>query len=456
MGKLNRLIDWLIPDHLKATLYIYRKAKVLTSIHLFVLALAVILWVTTQVLTPENDLPLIPGILLLLFFIYAFKKWGNLGLSGNLLALAWALTLIQSVFETGSLYSDNLLWLIVTPLLAFLFASRLSGVLWSGGLLGLLCYCYVLEINKVVSEQMHTLMFDSTYYFISYFFLFVAILAIILIFKKGKEDIISMLQEQSRKLSEQKKEITFQANELKKVGEALKSTNHELEHFAYAASHDLKEPLRMINSYTTLIQKSISSHLDKETKEYMGFVTNGVGRMEKLLDDLLEYSRLGQKGQKKKITDLNDILMIVVNNLMVPMNQNRAAVCTKPLPSIYSSSTEMMQLFQNIISNAIKFKKVDTDPLVTISAEEYGDQFYHFSIEDNGIGIPEKDQDRVFAIFERLHNKSEFEGTGIGLATCKKIINNMGGKIWLSSVYGEGTTFHFTLPRSLDGDEYLN
>ena len=433
MGKLNRLIDWLIPDQLKSTLYIYRKARVLTSIHLFVLVLAGVLWVTTQVLTPENDLPIVPGILLLSLFIYIFKKWGNLSLSGNLLALAWALTLIQSVFETGSLYSDNLLWLIVTPLLAFLFASRLSGALWSGGLLGLLTYCYVLEINKEPSEELHTLMFDSTYYFISYFFLFVAILAIILIFKKGKEDIISTLQEQGRKLNEQKKEITYQANELKKVGEALKNTNHELEHFAYAASHDLKEPLRMINSYTTLIKKNIENQLDDSTKEYMGFVTNGVERMQKLLDDLLEYSRLGQKGQKKKITDLNDILMIVVNNLMVPMSQNQAAVCAKPLPSIYSSSTEMMQLFQNIISNAIKFKKADTNPLVMVSSEEYGEDFYHFSIADNGIGIPEKDQERVFAIFERLHNKSEYEGTGIGLATCKKIINNMGGKIWLSS-----------------------
>jgi len=456
MGKLNRLINWLIPDQLKSTLYIYRKAKVLTSIHLFVLVLAGVLWVTTQVLTPENDLPLIPGILLLTLFIYIFKKWGNLSLSGNLLALAWALTLIQSVFETGSLYSDNLLWLIVTPLLAFLFASRLSGVLWSGGLLGLLSYCYVLEVNRSPSGELYTLMFDSTYYFISYFFLFVAILAIIFIFKKGKEDIIKILQEQSSILRQQKKEITYQANELKKVGEALKSTNHELEHFAYAASHDLKEPLRMINSYTSLIKKKIDGQLDDSTREYMGFVTNGVERMQKLLDDLLEYSRLGQKGQKKKITDLNDILMIVVSNLMVPMNQNQAAVCTKPLPSIYSSSTEMMQLFQNIISNAIKFKKADTDPLVMVSAKEYGEDFYHFSIADNGIGIPEKDQERVFAIFERLHNKSEFEGTGIGLATCKKIINNMGGKIWLSSTYGEGTTFHFTLPRSLDGDEYLN
>ncbi|MEM1324156.1 MAG: ATP-binding protein [Bacteroidota bacterium] len=456
--RFNQLVDWCIPDNLKSTAYILRKAKVLTYIHLFSLVIGGLLFIISSTIIPENNLPLLPGIVLLLGFIYIFKRWGNLNLSGNLLSLVWALTLIPSVFETGGIFSDNLLWLMIAPLLAFLFSTRLSGILWSIALLTLTTYCYILDIQAVGAYRDQTYEFDSTYYFASYFFLFIAVLGIIVIFKKGKEDMISLLQEQREQMRQQKQEIVAQSEELKKVESALRATNRELEHFAYAASHDLKEPLRMISSYTLLIKKRLanSNNLDAISGEYMNFVTDGATRMQRLLDDLLEYSRLGRKMQKRKINNLNDILMIVMSNLMAQMSESQTAICSTQLPSVYSSSTEMMQLFQNIISNAIKFRKQEVKPVISINAVDVDEQFYRISIADNGIGIPDEHRDRVFAIFERLHSKTEYEGTGIGLATCKKIVNNMGGKIWLDSQYGKGTTFFFTVPKSLSGDENLN
>jgi len=168
--------------------------------------------------------------------------------------------------------------------------------------------------------------------------------------------------------------------------------------------------------------------------------------MQRLLDDLLNYSRLGRGKYKQKMVALDDVLFVVINNLMVTMNETQTAVCANPLPSIRTSSTEMTQLFQNLISNAIKFRKDNVIPRIKIRAKEEGKNFL-FEVRDNGIGIAKENQQKVFALFERIHSTNEFEGTGIGLATCEKIVKNMGGKIWLESELGVGTTFFFTIPK---------
>ena len=201
----------------------------------------------------------------------------------------------------------------------------------------------------------------------------------------------------------------------------------------------------MIGNYTQLIKKRMNANMDEVSEEYMYFVTDGVKRMQRLLDDLLDYSRLG-KSQNLKNTDLNNTLLIVMNNLMMVMQETQAAIYCNELPTIYASSSEMMQLFQNIISNAIKFRAKDIKPIIKIRCIDETER-YLISIKDNGIGIPEEHQSRVFTIFERLHAKDEYEGTGIGLSTCKKIVTNLGGEIWVESTFGEGTTFYFTIPK---------
>ena len=439
-------INHFIPDNLKENEYDYRKAKILSAIHLFIIFFTSALLLLGVFFFPENQVSLLPGLILVFASFIIFKKCGNLIITGNFIAIIWAITVAPSVGETGGIYSDNLLWLIGAPLFAFLFANRKSGAVWTFLLTAFTTYVYVDGLNNANISLQQTFQYDASYYYASYLSLFLVILSIIYIFKSSQEKMIEMLRASKQELIKQKKEISKKAEELKRTQKELKSSNKELEHFAYAASHDLKEPLRMIGTYTQLIQKRIGADLDSSSKEYMFFVVDGVKRMQNLLDDLLEYSRLG-KNTNFKNNDLNKTLLLVMNNLMLQMKETKATIYTNNLPVIYSSSTEMMQLLQNIISNGLKFQAPNVTPEITIKSQDKND--YHLiSISDNGIGISEENQQKVFAMFERLHSKTEYAGTGIGLSTCKKIVNNLGGKIWLNSKEGQGTTFYFTLPKA--------
>jgi PAS domain S-box-containing protein len=223
-------------------------------------------------------------------------------------------------------------------------------------------------------------------------------------------------------------------------------TNLQLESFAYIASHDLKEPLRMIYSFTQLLNRKLKPHFDKDSTEYMGFVLTGVSRMKDLLDDLLKFSTIGRKETDKELTDLNDTIYNVIQNIQHTIQEKSAEIYVEPLPSLKVFPMQMVQLFQNLISNALKFIPNDRPPIIEIKVKDKNG-FYEFSIQDNGIGIEEVYLEKIFLVFKRLHRKEEYEGTGIGLATCKKIIENINGNIWVESDYGNSTTFLFTIPK---------
>lgn len=377
--------------------------------------------------------------------IAIFKYFKSFNISGNLLALFLFLIQAEAVYKTGGLYSDNLLWIMASPLFALLFANPKWGLFWLFALIGFSVHLYILEINAEVSYRLQTEGLDAAYYLTTYVGLFVIVVGVVLIFATGQRMIIQALNTKQKQLSRQKEELSKQAKSLQLAHQQLKSINQELEQFAYAASHDLKEPLRMIKMYTQFIEKRLKDHLDEPSKEYMHFVVDGVKRMECLLTDLLEYSRLGRNNRNVTDTDLNDVLLAVINNLTACIQETNASILTNELPVIKSTSTEMIQLFQNLISNSIKFRREDAPPLIEIKHEMEPDA-HHFYFTDNGIGIPEDACDRIFNIFERLHGKSDYEGTGIGLATCKKIVDNLGGKIWAGPGKESGTTFQIVIP----------
>lgn len=430
--------------------YMYRKARILVYTHLFAIAIGILLYFCNLVgIAGEgaNDgVPLSWAFALALLSLIIFKKQGNLLLSGNTLALAWAIPLAKSVPHTGGVYSDNLLWLITVPLTALLFASWRSGLIWLSLLIG-----YVVWLAKMPVESSFLKHIEKTsidYYSFSYIFLFIVIFFIVNIFEAGQHLVIQQLTEQKRQLEEQKREIEEQANALRKIDAQLRETNAELENFAYAASHDLKEPLRMIGSYTQLLRRRMQPHLTADSLEFMGYVTDGINRMQRLLDDLLNYSRLGRDKQPERNIDLNNILFVVLHNIMVNMREADAAILAADLPKVVGSTTEMTQLFQNLITNSIKFRKKDDfdKPTIEIECQEMETEFL-LTFKDNGIGIPPQYHERVFNIFQRLHARGEYEGSGIGLATCKKIIQNIGGRIWLESEEGVGTTFYIAIPK---------
>jgi signal transduction histidine kinase len=455
MELLNKYTEKLMPKIEATSFVLLRKAKVLTYIHLLIFFLIVITTLTTILFTPSNDaMPLLGAAAAIVVLMYIFKKYGNLVVSGNLLAFSWVLVMAPIVPITGGLYSDNLLWLMVAPLIALLFANRFSGLFWMMVLEAFLYHIYKTEPVGIQARVETLRQFDHQYYFISYTLLTTVVFAVVTIFETGQKLIIHMLSEQKaileqqkEELERQKQEMARQAEELSKFEEKLLASNQELENFAYAASHDLKEPLRMIGMYTQLLKRRLRGKLDNNTEEFMFYITDGVSRMQRLLDDLLAYSRLNKQDQGDvKEVDLNDTVFIVVHNLTMSMKETNAAVLLNQLPALKASGTEMTQLFQNLIANSIKFRKKEETPIIQIMHAETSNQ-HTFMVIDNGIGIKKEYQERVFNLFERLHSRSEYEGSGIGLATCKKIINKLGGRIWATSTENVGTTFHFTIPK---------
>ncbi len=239
--------------------------------------------------------------------------------------------------------------------------------------------------------------------------------------------------------------------EIAKALEEIKRSNAELEVFAYIASHDLHEPLRMVSGFAKLLQKRYKDILDKEAHDFIDFIVDGATRMQNLINDLLMFSRVGTRGKVFKPTDMNIILEVVLNILRESVSDSNAVITSEPLPVIIADETQMIQLFQNLIANAIKFKRSEP-PKIKISGETKNNEWL-FTVQDNGIGIDSKNFERIFIIFQRLHTKGEYPGTGIGLAVCKKIIQRHGGKLWVESKLEKGSTFFFSIPREQDLDK---
>jgi len=235
------------------------------------------------------------------------------------------------------------------------------------------------------------------------------------------------------------------ARELKKTAEQLKRSNADLEQFAYIASHDLQEPLRMVTSYLQLIAKKYHNQLDSQADDFISFAVDGARRMQVLINDLLIYSRVDTKGRKFVLSDFNKVIEIVKKNLKIAIEESGALIESDKLPVLSADQGQMVQLFQNLICNAIKFRG-ENPPYIKISSKKQDDNKWCFSVSDNGIGIDNAYADRIFMIFQRLHLRSEYPGTGIGLSVCKKIVERHEGKIWMVSGEDGGTTFHFCLP----------
>ncbi|MFY9562453.1 MAG: ATP-binding protein [Terriglobales bacterium] len=237
-----------------------------------------------------------------------------------------------------------------------------------------------------------------------------------------------------------------------KVDELARS-NRDLEQFAYVASHDLQEPLRMVAAYTQLLAERYRGKLDENADKYIGYAVEGATRMQALIRDLLEFSRVGRNGTGGKHSDCNAALERALLNLKAAIDESGAAVNHDPLPAVAAESTLLIQLFQNLIGNAIKFRGKEA-PVIRISAERQGAR-WQFAVADNGIGIAPEHKDVIFVIFQRLHARDEYSGNGVGLAICKKIVEHHGGRIWVESEPGHGCTFQFTLT-AIPADEKDN
>ena len=232
---------------------------------------------------------------------------------------------------------------------------------------------------------------------------------------------------------------------IEKKSEELARSNDELQQFAYVASHDLQEPLRMVASYTQLLASRYEGRLDSDAQEFIGYAVDGAARMQRLIQDLLSFSRVESQGKMLRETSSEDALAGALLNLSRAIEESGAVVSHEPLPTVLADDTQLLQLFQNLVGNALKYRNAEI-PQIHVKATRNGNREWTFAVRDNGIGINPKHFNRIFVMFQRLHGREEFSGTGIGLAVCKKIVERHGGHIWVESESDHGSTFKFTLP----------
>ncbi|MFZ0866672.1 MAG: ATP-binding protein [Candidatus Sulfotelmatobacter sp.] len=261
------------------------------------------------------------------------------------------------------------------------------------------------------------------------------------------KDGLARLPEVVRRALREKRERTLRhevENDLAKKVDELARSNADLEQFAYVASHDLQEPLRMVTAYTQLLGERYRGKLDENADKFIGYATEGAQRMQVLIQDLLAFSRVGRSGSASVSVDCNAVMKEVLQTLAAAIQESGAVVNHAELPAVWADRTQVAQVFQNLMGNAIKFRG-EAPPMISVQAEKAG-ELCQFSVNDNGIGIAPEYTQNIFVVFQRLHARTEYPGNGIGLAICKKIIEHNGGRIWVESQPGSGSSFKFTLP----------
>ncbi len=434
------LKTWLVPkfeiqeDNTRATIFVYT---------LFLCAILLLsLYIINSFFDLNSGFPFISMFVAICLLLLLFKITKSFQIIGNIISALIAISIFNLSLKTGGIFSEDTHALFIVPVIAFVISGKRSGLFWIFIAAMLILYHYfqagtAQEINYFRSQ---TDQFNKTYYLV------ISLIALILttiplfIFKIQYEKLITKLEKNREYLQDKK-------NKLQETQTKLEISNKELDQYAHTTAHDLKQPIRTIYSFTGLLKKELEKNkLENEnTKEYIDIIQKSSKNMNQLITDLLEFSQLSNKTLKTEV-DLNLIVEDVKISLKNLIEKTSTVIDNNKLPTIEGVPIQIFQLLQNLISNAIKFKKNNTSPKITIESTE-GPNYFTISVTDNGIGINPVDSTKIFTPFKKLHHTSEYEGSGIGLATCKKIIENHKGKIWVESKLDFGSTFYFTLKK---------
>lgn len=360
--------------------------------------------------------------------------------------LAYAVLHVVS-YGTGGVRNSGMLYLASIILIAYMLLGKKGGLVMAGACVVHMIYFYILSTYtnwtdySLIGKGNGAIEFD---------FLITGLLSILCItaqsnaIEKTNNTIINDIKSKKDELAQKNEALLAAQKDLESKNRELLQKNRDLEQFAYISSHDLQEPLRTMSDFAGLLQRRYQGKLDDKADKYLDFITQSAERMKTLIKDLLQYSQIGSETKHEPI-DFAAVLQDVMVDIGKMIKETHADIVIAPMPVLHGNATAIKQLFQNLLLNAIKFSKKDTVPNVKIAAV-LKQGFWEFSVADNGIGIAQQHLHRIFDIFQRLHTRSEYSGSGIGLSHCKKIVEMHGGKIWVESFPGQGSTFFFTMP----------
>jgi len=448
--KTKHLIEYFQHPKLKETPDTFWKSKILIT-GLIILGAIGLCCLAYAVIGGIKELYIIAvPVLSVPFLLLAFRKTGALILFGNITTAVFAIPITPLPLSTGGIYSDDIIWLILAPVMAFTLTNLRSGFFWAFYVASVHAFYFYLsstDLTPIVAPLAH---WSPAFYYFSVTGLLMCILLLLAASRFGMNKLIEQLMIKQNQLNKKTTELEDKTMRLRAVEKTLRHSNHELEQFAYVVSHDLKAPLRGINSFSTLLDRHLKKtyELDEASQEYLDFIKAGTVNMNQLIEDIMNYSRAGtNKGGQENKVEMEVIQSLIGHNLRQQMMETDAEIHWQNIPtSVDLSKVQMLQLMQNLISNAIKYRKPNIPPVVIVNADEQ-ETCWKFTIQDNGTGISEENIQKVFDLFIKLQGTNQ-EGSGVGLATCKKIVVNNGGEIWLESKVDVGSTFHFTILKS--------